>query len=408
MTVEVSRVYESSPKQQKGLEPSFRGGVPVILPLGNYDRLKVMSDAVAFEQQESPEVSSSTYLEKIAEKVIPELKVLRSNALEKGDGYRVARSALLLPNETDTAETRGRQMELVVGDVTSNMPDGYRTGDYADRWVQSYELAALRVAYPDSLGWFLNNPANSNATESIALMRRNFPEYVTNSGLKEGIEGQPDIFKMINSALMPLNRTGHSERPWEDLDMAVNLARAFPERRGELEVGEVKDRTGHVTGGGRFWSVMKGMMVKALNGELLNEEGQGPKDLAAYKAEKAKQEAVKLVHGERARVTEQDPKDRYESNDHAFLVIAAGLVRLFPEKKAELGLTVDDIRRAEAAILHRVSFPFNSGTKKEVIANGEMFDCAELLEKGFGAVSRFDFTRSGAATSSSPNPNKTA
>lgn len=407
MTVEVSRVYESSPKQQKGLEPSFRGGVPVILPLGIYGRLKVMSDAVAIEQPESPEISSSTYLEKIAEKVIPELKVLRSNALEKGDGYRVARSALLLSSETDTAESRGRQMELVVSDVTSNMPDGYRTGDYADRWVQSYELAALRVVYPDSLGWFLNNPVNSNATESVALMRRNFPEYVTNPGLKEGIEGQPDIFRMINSALMPLNRTGHSERPWEDLDVAVNLARAFPERRGELEVGEVKDRTGHVAGEGRFWDVMKGMMVKAVNGELLNERPE-PKDLTTFKAEKSKQQTVKLIHGDGARTKVPGLEDRYESNEHAFLVIAAGLVRLFPEKSAELGLTIDDIRRAEAAILHKVSFPFNSGTQKEVIASGEMFDSAVLLEGRYGMVSKFDVTTSGAASSSSPNPNKTA
>lgn len=407
MAVELSRVYESGPKQQKGLEPSFRAAAPVILPLGNYDRLRIMSDAVAIEQQESPEVSSSTYLEKIAEKVIPELKVLRSNALEKGDGYRVARSALLLPSETDAAESRGRQMELVVSDVTSNMPDGYRTGDYADRWVQSFGLAALRVAYPDSLGWFLNNPINSNATESVALMRRNFPEYVTNLGLKDGIEGQPDIFKMINSALMPLNRTGRSERPWEDLDVAVNLARAFPKRRGELEVGEVKDRTGHVAGEGRFWGVMKGMMVKALNGELLNERRE-PKDLTAFKAEKSKQQTVKLMHGGGASAKVPDLEDRYVSNEHAFLVIAAGLVRLFPEKRAELGLTVDDIRRAEAAILHRVSFPFNSGAQKEVIASGEMFDCAVLLEERFGMVSRLDFTRSGAASSSSPNPNKTA
>ncbi len=406
MTVELSRVYESGPKRQRGLEPSFRGGVPVRLPLGIYDRLRIMSDAVAVEQQESPEVSPSPYLEKIAAKIIPQLEELKGKSFEAGNGFRLARSALLLPGGTESGELRGRQMELVAGDLIGNMPDGYNTGEAASRWVQSFELAALREVYSDSLGWTLNNPGNSNDKESIALLRRNFPEYITNPGLKGGTEGREDIFKMINSGLRDLNRTGGSERPWEDLDTAVNLARAFPGRRSELEVGEVKDRTGNAVEEGRFWNVMKAMMVKALNGELLIEEKS--KDLAAFKAEKAKQEAVKMRHGERARTNVPGPADRYVGNEHAFLVIAAGLVTLFPERKDELGLTIDDVRKAEAAVLHRVSFPFNSGTSKEVIANGEMFQSASLLERQFGSVSRFDFARSEVASSTSTNPNKTA
>lgn len=346
-----------------------------------------MADAVPIEQLE-PDTTSS--LEKIETIILPKIEAVRVESLERGNGFNLAKAVLLLAEadpELGAKTHSGHEMVLIAKEAAENEPGPYNTGLFADAWSESMELAALREVFRHDVGWAVNNPENSNNTGWVAFLRENFPEYITNQGLGLGLESQETAFKRLNGHLISLNRSGDEGLWWEKLDIAVNLAKAFPERAKELEIREVKNHKGEVIMQGKFWEIMKGMFDKAKQGELVKEEG-GPLDLEKFRKQKIQAALVKSREGERTKIPKIE--DRFLSNKHAELVIAASLISLFPERRSELGLVAVDVREAESKILHHLSFPFYQDTLSERFALGEMYASTRLLEKAFGNVSRFD------------------
>lgn len=345
-------------------------------------RLNPMADATPIEQTETSEHKASPLLEKIREIIIPKLENLRDESATEGNAFNLARSALLLAEADPMAAANTHndsERKLVTAEVVDNLEHGYNTGINADKWAQAIALAALRTAYASDLGWFVNNPGNSNSDQSAALMRRNFPELVTDERLRTGLESQPDLFNVINSDLRLVNGTRDSSLWWEKLDQARNLAIAFPEKAEKLDIRDIKGTPGKAPFPGKFWIVMKGMMDKAKNGELIADK-QGPLDLASHKKVKSSEPgAYKSI----SRV-----EDRFKNNTHAFLVIADSLVRLYPERFYELGLNIEDIRRAEGRVLDD-SKALYENTSADKFAFGEIYTCALSLEGALGGVRRF-------------------